>query len=485
MWEERINVGPREEKRAQVLTRVLAGQWTTKEAAALLGMSARQVRRLKSAYQEEGIRALVHSNRGRRPGHALSDEIRGQVAELARTLYAGCNDHHFCELLAEREGIKISRSSVRRILRGAGIASPRPRKAPKHRSRRERMPQEGMLLQIDGSRHDWLQGRGPYLTLVGAIDDATGKVPGAVFRQQEDAHGYFLLVERIALNHGCPLALYHDRHGIFEHSTKGRMTVAERLNGKRDATQFGRLLEELGIKSIPARSPQAKGRVERLWGTFQGRLVFELRLAGARTIEEANQFLDTFLPRYNQHFTVPPTAPGVAYRPLPFTRLPEEVFCFKYERTVGTDNVVALGEHRVQLLAGHDRISYAKARVEVHERLDGSVAVYYRGERLASQPAPSEAPVLRARNGRLGITKPPRPEAQKPLPWDEVERRARAATTPPGHIHPWRRYPQQQNGQTPSGERLPALPAQPILSGASDVGSRLPSKEGRTKSQNL
>ncbi len=331
------------------------------------------------------------------------------------------------------------------------------------------MPQEGMLLQIDGSEHDWLEGRGPYLTLVGAIDDATGKVPHAVFRQQEDAQGYLLLLERIVLNHGRPIALYHDRHGIFEHSTKGRMTVAERLNGKRDPTQFGRVLQELDIGSIPARSPQAKGRVERLWGTFQDRLVSELRLAGVRTLEEANHLLLDFLPRFNEHFAVPPAVAGVAYRPLEFTRLPEEVFCFKYERTVGADNVVTLGEHRVQLLAGRDRISYAKARVEVQERMDGSLAVYYRGEKLASQPAPLEAPVLRARNGRLGVTKPPQPEVQRLLSWDEVGRRARAATIQPGQIHPWRRFSQQQNGQTPSGERLPASPAQPIVTHTADL----------------
>lgn len=456
-------MGPREETRALVLTGLVAGQWTAKEAAELLGMSTRHVRRLKSAFQEEGIRALVHGNRGRRPHHTLTDEIRGRVAELAQTSYVRVNDHHLCELLSEREGIELSRSSVRRILRGAGIASPRRRRPPKHRSRRQRMAQEGMLLQIDGSEHDWLEGRGPYLTLVGGIDDATGKVPGAVFRDQEDAQGYFLMLEEVVRTVGRPLALYHDRHGIFEHSTKGRLTVAERLTGKRDLTQFGRLLEEIDIRSISARSPQAKGRVERLWGTFQDRLVSELRLAGVSTIEEANRVLRDFLPRYNQQFAVIPAVPGVTYRPLPGTRQSEEVFCFKYVRTVGADNVVALGEHRVQLLAGRDRISYAKARVEIQERMDGSLAVFYRGEKIASRPAPAEAPVLRARHGRLGITRTAAEPVDKPLSWEQVRLRARAAQIPPGQTHPWRRYPHQQNGQTPEQERLPALPSHPML----------------------
>ena len=327
-----------------------------------------------------------------------------------------------------------------------------------------------MLLQIDGSLHRWLEERGPSLTLIGAIDDATGTVPYALFREHEDAQGYFLLLEHITRVEGRPLALYRDRHSIFEHSANGRMTIAERVNGKRDPTQFGRLLEELDIGSIAARSPQAKGRVERLWGTFQDRLVSELRLAGASTLQEANQALWDFLPRYSKRFAVPPAVSGSAYRPLDFTRLPEEVFCFKYERTVAADNTVQLGEHRLQLLPGKDRISYAKARVEIQERMDGSLAVYYRGEKIVSQVAPPEAPVLRARSGRLGITKlPPREQVEGPLSWDEVGKRSRAATTPTGQTHPWRRFAQQQNGQTPREERLPALPSQPILSGAPEA----------------
>ena len=440
MREERISVGPKEQKRALVLNRLLAEDWTEGEAAAALGLSVRQVRRLKRAYRAEGLGSLIHGNRGRRPHHALAGELRGRVETLARTIYAGCNDHHLVELLAEREGIVLSCSSVRRILRAAGVASPRRRRAPKHRSRRERMPQEGMLLQIDGSRHDWLQGRGPYLTLIGAIDDATGTAPHALFRQQEDAQGYFLLLEHIVHHHGRPLALYHDRHGIFAHSTKDRVTVAERLTGKRDLTQFGRLLQELDVQSIPARTPQAKGRVERFWGTLQDRLVTELRLAGATTVDAANQVLWDFLPRFNRQFAVPAAATGVAYRPLGLQRLPEELFCFKYERTVAADNTVQLGEHRVQLLPGPDRLSYAKARVEIHERMDGALAVYYGGRRLTTTVAPLEAPVLRARKGRLGITKPPAPEPrQPPLSWEEVDRRSRAATIEPGGIHPWRR----------------------------------------------
>src|SRR4030095_7798347 len=173
MQEDVIAVSGREEKRALALNRVLAGEWTTGEAATAVGLSVRQVRRLKAAYEQEGIRALVHGNRGRTSARALPAETRERVLELARGRYAGCNDQHFTELLADREALRLSRESVRRILRAAGGRSPRRPRAPKHRSRRERMPAEGMLLQIDGSRHAWLEDRGPSLTLIGGIDDAT------------------------------------------------------------------------------------------------------------------------------------------------------------------------------------------------------------------------------------------------------------------------------------------------------------------------
>jgi transposase len=446
MQEDSLVVKAREEKRALVLNQVLVGDWTVREAATALGLSDRQLRRLKAAYERDGIRALVHGNRGRPSLHALSPEAREEVVKLARTVYAGCNDQHLSELLAEREGLDFSRETVRRLLRAAGIRSPRRRRAPKHRSRRERMPAEGMLLQIDGSRHDWLEGRGPYLTLIGGIDDATGEVPYAVFRQQEDAHGYFLLLREVVLRRGRPLAVYRDRHGIFERSTR-ELTRAQQRYGDREPTQLGRLLTELDITSIPARSPQAKGRIERVWGTLQDRLVAELRLAHVETIEEANQVLWDFLPRFNQRFTVPPASEQSAYRPLATARLPEELFCFKYRRVVAADNTVQFGQERIQVLPSTSRISYARARVEVHERLDGSVGVYYQGQHLTARPAPPEAPILRARKG-------PRVEP----PWTVIAKQARAATADPSHFengrptsnHPWKRSMIVRRTESPS-----------------------------------
>jgi Integrase core domain. len=293
---ERVTLNKKEQSRLIVLNGVEVGKVTVREASEVLGLSLRHVKRILAAYRKEGAAALAHGNRGRKPHNALDDGSKRKVLELARSTYAGCNTQHFTELLAEREGIAASRSSVRLILLRDGIRSPRKRRPPKHRSRRERYPQRGMLLQIDGSDHDWLEGRGPRLTLVGAIDDADGEVPYALFRDEEDAQGYTILLRQIVAEHGIPQALYHDRHGIFKRSSKEPETIEEQLEGKKKPTQFGRVMEELGIISIPARSPQAKGRIERLWGTFQDRLVSELRIAGASNKEETNRVLWDFLP---------------------------------------------------------------------------------------------------------------------------------------------------------------------------------------------
>ena len=245
-----------------------------------MGVSERHAWRLLAAYRREGAASVAHGNRGRKPSTATSPEMQEKVLALARGPYAGFNHTHLTEMLAEREGVRLSRSTVRRVLLAGGVGSPRRRRSSKRYRRRERYPQEGMLLQIDGSRHDWLEGRGPYLTLIGAVDDATGTVPFALFREQEDAHGYLIMLKEIIDRHGVPLALYSDRHGIFQRAPKDPESLEEQRRGRRDPTQFARALEELGIELILAHTPQAKGRVERAWETFQDRLVSELRLAG-------------------------------------------------------------------------------------------------------------------------------------------------------------------------------------------------------------
>jgi transposase len=390
-----VTLSQKEQKRLEVLISIEKRETTGKQAAKVMGISLRHVRRLLAGYRKEGIAALAHGNRGRKPPTTIKQGLRQKVLELAQSKYAGFNQQHFTEILAEHEDIFLSRSSVRNILLASGIKSPRKRRPPKHRSRRERYPKEGMMLQVDGSPHDWLEGRGPYLSLIGAIDDATNQVPYAFFQEQEDSRGYIRILKEIVLNKGIPLAIYHDRHSIFEVSPDKSLSIEEQSEGKRPLTQFGRLMEELGITSISANSPQAKGRIERLWGTFQDRLVSELRLVRAKTVEEANQVLAYFLPEYNRKFGITAREPGSAYQKIPEGFKPEEIFCFKYQRVVGADNVVCFYGYRLQILPSEDRVSYARCIVEIHSRLDDSLAAYYRGRRLNTIPAPFEPAKLR------------------------------------------------------------------------------------------
>ena len=297
---------------------VIEGRCTTEEAAELLRLSRRRhVLRLKKGLREEGPEALAHGNRGRKPAHAIRESEMREVLDLAGTLYAGYNHTHLHEQLVAEQGIRLSRRSVARILTGAGMRSPRRRRARRHRARRERLPKEGMLLQVDGSRHDWLEGRGQRLVLVGAVDDATGELVHALFREQEDAQGYLTLLREVVRKRGVPLAWYSDRHGIFVRNDKEPWTLTEESAGRREPTQVARALEELGVNLILARTPQAKGRVERCWGTLQDRRVKELRRANADTLAEANQALKRYLPRFKERFARPPADPEPAYRRWP------------------------------------------------------------------------------------------------------------------------------------------------------------------------
>ena len=433
----------KEQSRIQVLNGVMEGKVGVAKASGLMGVSERHGWRLLAAYRKEGPAAVAHGNRGRKPATTTCPMTQQKVMELAEGPYAGLNHTHLTEMLAEREDVHLSRSTVRRVLLAGGLRSPRRRRASKRYSRRERYPQEGMLLQVDGSRHHWLQGRGPYLTLVGAADDATGKVPFALFRQQEDAHGYMLMLKDIIDHHGVPLALYSDRHRIFQRSPKEPESLADQLRGRRHPTQFGRALKELDIRLIMAHTPQAKGRIERIWGSFQDRLVSELRLAGASTIEQANEVLWNFLPRYNQRFGVTPSQLCSAYRQLPPGVCLDSVLCFKYLRTVANDNTVRFNGATIQILPDGYRDSYARAKVEVQERLDGSIVVLHQGRTLAAEPAPRGAGDIRARtgrraNGHVTSNGASTHHVQKAYPRATTKIKTRSHWRPAPN-HPWRR----------------------------------------------
>ena len=388
---ENVTLNPKEQARLQVLNSLLAEHMTLDQAATLMGVSPRHTRRILAAYREKGAAAVAHGHRGRKPPNATPEPVATAVVHLARTRYAGTNHTHLSELLSDRDGIDIGRTTLRRILVNAGLSSPRRRRQPKHRVRRQRMPRQGMLIQMDGSHHPWLGDRIPPFTLLIAVDDATGTVVDALFCEKEDAHSYFLLIQRLLQHRGIPLALYTDRHGVFRH------TPGSGLPGM--PTQFSRAMDELGIQMIFALSPQAKGRVERMEETFQDRLVTELRLAGASSIGEANSVLEQFLPRFNRRFRVPPQHPEPAFRPLDPELCLEQILCFKHRRKVARDNTVRFQLHTLQLLPERERPSYAGAAVEVLQGLAGRLSVRHEGRIISSQEAPPSPVFLRNGHG--------------------------------------------------------------------------------------
>ena len=369
-----------DEKRLEIIQRVFRGELTVGEAATILAVSERQCYRIKVRVKEHGAKGVIHGNRGRLCRRKVKEKTVNRVVALARGKYQGFNDHHLTEKLKEHEQIELSREKIRRILRSHGIATPRKRRASKHRSRRDRRMAEGMMLQVDGSPHDWLQGRGPRLCLIGAIDDATGKVPGGFFAQAESSWGYLRLFCEIFKRHGLPQSIYSDRHSVFW--TDREPTVEEQLINKRPLTEVGRALDELGVTLILAGSPQAKGRIERLWGTFQDRLVSELRLAKAKTLEQAQAVLDGYLLEHNRKFSNP-TQAQPAWRKASAQQI-EQALCFKEKRTVANDNTMTFDGVIFQIPKKSPHRSYANKRIDVHVLLDGAVELFYKQEKIAS-----------------------------------------------------------------------------------------------------
>ncbi|MFZ5698654.1 MAG: ISNCY family transposase, partial [Pseudomonadota bacterium] len=373
--------------------RVGKGLLTVAEAAQILGISERQLFNVRMRVAAEGAQGVIHGLTGRPPVNRLAEEVYERIVELALGKYRGFNDTHFSEKLAT-EGIKASRSTVQRVLRQAGVEAVRRRRPTKHRRRRDRKPQEGLMLLWDGSRHDWLEGRGPLLCLMGAVDDATGKLlPGAHFVEQECAAGYLRVLLAITQELGLPWAVYMDQHGALKRNDD-YWSLEEELRGEQDPTQVGRALKALDIERIYALSPQAKGRVERMWGTLQDRLVSELRLVNARTLEEANAVLEKYRAEFNECFAVAPRDATPAWRPVRGLDL-ERVCSFEYEATVGNDNAVRLSGTVIDIPPGPNRRGYAKARVEVRQFLDGSWRVYL-GNELLARAGPTTPGELRA-----------------------------------------------------------------------------------------
>lgn len=323
-----------ESAKFNVISRVVDGLLTVKEAANMLDLSERQIKRLKKGVLTEGVAALVHKNRGRSPNHALSEEKQGKIIELALGLYKNTSCQHMSELLVEHQSITASAKTITRVLHKANVKLRFGKKQARRRRSRKRMPQEGMLVQLDASLHAWLDNH-PNFTLHGAIDDATGKILALSFRLTEDQEGYFSVLEQILAQYGAPMSLYSDRHTIFFSPKRDKLTIDEELAGvMAPQSQFGRALRELGILHIPASSPQAKGRVERLWGTLQARLIVEMRIADVKTIDDANDFLRSYIQRFNDRFAVMPKDLTLAYADKLSPETISRVCCVKVERTV-------------------------------------------------------------------------------------------------------------------------------------------------------
>jgi transposase len=369
-----------DEKRLDVIQRVYRSELTVVQAALVMGVSERQCYRIKARVGKAGAKGVVHGNQGGPCKRKIKDKTLRRVVELARGKYQGFNDHHLTEKLKEQEQIELSREKVRRILRAEGIVSPKKRRGIKHRSRRERRGSEGMMLQVDGSPHDWLQGRGPRLCLMGAIDDATSKVMGAFFVQAESSWGYFHLFCEIFKEHGVSQSIYTDCHSVFW--TDREPTLEEQLINRKPTTEVGRGLEELGVTLILAHSPQAKGRIERLWNTFQDRLVSELGLAKAKTVAQATVVLDRYLPVHNRKFAKPAKAQP-AWRKLSTVQI-EQALCFKQRRTVAKDNTVTFEGTILQIPKTSPFGSYANKRIDVHVLLDGAVEFFYKQQKIAA-----------------------------------------------------------------------------------------------------
>ena len=334
--------------RVHVIKSLIEDKMTSRDAAEVLSLSERQIKRLKAGVKKDGEVFVIHKNRGRKPKHTIPGKIREEIVFLVRNKYKGVNYTHLAELLREEEGITVSQSSVSRILKAKGIKSPRKHKPPKPHRTRERKPQEGLLLQMDASPYEWLPGI--KCSLHGAIDDARGNITGLYFCEHECLNGYYEVKRQTILEYGLPVSIYVDRHTIFKAPSNARLTIYDELEGKTLAyTQFSRAMQELSVGMVYAYSPQAKGRIERLWGTLQDRLALELRLTGIKSLKEANAFLSGFIRQFNARFAVVPREPQSAYRPLEKHINIDYILCRKETRKASQGSTFSFGGLSYQL----------------------------------------------------------------------------------------------------------------------------------------
>ena len=352
--------------RHAVIQQVIQGNLSLQEAATALGISRRQVLRLKKGVQQQGAAALIHKNTGRKPAHALNESLAAKIVALKKSaLYQQANFLHFQELLLRQEQISISYSALHALLVGAGVNSPKKRRRVKAHRRRKRKAQAGLLIQMDATPFEWFGGSEKF-SLHGAVDDATGAIVGLYLTKNECLHGYFEVMRQLLLNHGIPLSIYADRHAIFLSRNAGKLSLEDQLGGKVvNDTQFGRAMSELGITLIPARSPQAKGRVERLWETLQSRLPVEFALANIATIDQANAFLGSYIALFNQQFSVEPVNPEPAFRTVAQNLDLDAILCVKMNRVLDAGRVFSFYNRHFLLLPHSSLEVPVKAKIDV------------------------------------------------------------------------------------------------------------------------
>jgi hypothetical protein len=363
----------KELRRVHVIRQTMEKKLTQVKAGTLLGLTPRHIRRLIKRVEQAGDPGLAHRGRGKPSNRQIPEKVQTKALTLYAQRYGDFGPTLAAEKLAERHGITLSAETVRGWLLAKGVTHFQRRKRP-HRAWRERRAHRGELIQLDGSHHDWLEGRGPRCVLMAYIDDASSRVY-ARFYEYEGTIPAMDSFQRYVQHYGIPLAIYADRHTTYQSPAKP--TVEEQLAGREPMSQFGRALSELGVELIPAHSPQAKGRVERLFKTFQDRLIKEMRLAGVSTLDEANRFLEDYLPIYNQRFTVQPAQAADLHRPHPAHRELDRILCLKTTRCLRKDFTIAYQGGLYQI---HETVRASHVLVE--ERVNGTLRITHQGRML-------------------------------------------------------------------------------------------------------
>jgi len=367
------------------------GRMSLKQAAAAMGVSYRQAKRIKANFLIGGPARIANQNRGRSAPNKTSAETAQTVRELAQDKYRDFNDTHFTEMLAEFEKINLGRETVRQIKRAAGIKPKNRRRPKRHHGRRPPKDCYGEMIQWDGSHHQWFGEDKPQQCLFAAVDDATNQVLALHFEPTETAIGYLRTLKDIIESAGIPAAIYHDKHSSL-HRNDNYWTLEEQIAGKQEPTQVGMVLQELGITAIPAHSPQAKGRVENEFKTLQDRLVAEMKLFNIKSPEEANPWIKNyFLPRFNKKFSRQPAQKHSLFRKPTGINL-DTVIAFRYKATVANDNTIKINNLIIQIPPGKAGRGFAKARVEARQSLDGQWRVYYQKQIIATQKSNTVRP---------------------------------------------------------------------------------------------